>query len=74
SPSPVYRCFRRWCKAGFFEALGEAGLSAYDEAKGIAWTWGSGDGCMTKAPLAVEKAGETPADRGKKREQTAPPS
>jgi transposase len=37
-PSPVYRRFRRWCNAGFFESLWRAGLAAYDEAKGIAWT------------------------------------
>ena len=71
SPSPVYRCFRRWCAAGFFAALWQAGLLAYDAAKGIAWTWVSGDGCMTKAPLARETVGKNPTDRGKKREQTA---
>ncbi|MDR1956220.1 MAG: transposase, partial [Treponema sp.] len=54
SPGPVYRCFRRWCAAGFFEALRKAGLAACDEAAGIEWTWISGDGCMTKAPPAQE--------------------
>jgi transposase len=69
SPSPVYRCFRRWRAAGFFEELWKAGLAAYDEAAGIDWTWVSGDGCMTKAPLAVESVGRNPTDRGKKWEQ-----
>jgi transposase len=68
SPSPVYRCFRRWCAAGFFEALWKAGLEAYDEASGIAWTWLSGGGCMAKAPLAQEAVGKNLTGRGKKRE------
>jgi transposase len=73
SPSPVYRCFRRWCAAGFFEALWKAGLTAYEDAAGIDWTWISGDGCMTKAPLAQETVGKNPTDRGKKWEQTPSP-
>jgi transposase len=68
SPSPVYRCFRRWCAASFFAALWKAGLEEYDEGNGMAWTWLSGDGCMTKAPLAEEAVGKNPTDRGKKRE------
>jgi transposase len=38
SPSPVYRRFRRWCAAGFFEALWKAGLEKCDAINGIAWT------------------------------------
>jgi hypothetical protein len=31
-----------------------AGFEHYDEVEGIDWTWLSDDGCMTKAPLALE--------------------
>jgi transposase len=63
SPNPVYRCFRHWCAAGFFEAVWKAGLAEYDEVKGSGWTGLSGDGCMTKAPLAGETVGKNPTDR-----------
>ena len=72
SSSSVHRYFIFWAKAGFFKALWACGLRKYDEAKGIDWTWLSGDGCMTKAPLAQETVGANPTDRGKKREQAAP--
>jgi transposase len=68
--SAVHRYFMFWCGQGFFKSLWVAGLSRYDEAKGINWTWLSGDGCMTKAPLAQETVGKNPTDRGKKWEQT----
>jgi len=68
--SAVHQYFMFWCEKGFFQALWAAGLSQYDEAKGIDWTWLSGDGCMTKAPLAQETVGKNPTDRGKKWEQT----
>jgi hypothetical protein len=55
---------------GLFQAMWVAGLERYDEAQGIKWSWLSADGCMTKAPLALEAVGENPTDRGKKREQT----
>jgi transposase len=45
--------------------LWKAGLAEHDTVNGIAWTWLSGDGCMTKAPLALEAAGKNPTDRGK---------
>ena len=47
-----------WPEAGFLKRFGP---EKYDEAKGISWAWLSGDGCMTKAPLAQETAprGET---------------
>jgi len=69
--SAVHRYFMFWSEAGFFKALWACGLRKYDEAKGINWTWLSGDGCMTKAPLAQETVGANPTDRGKKREQAA---
>jgi len=70
SSSAIHRYFQFWCKQGFFEAIWFAGLEKYDEIQGIDWTWLSGDGCMTKAPLAQEAVGNNPTDRGKKREQT----
>jgi transposase len=68
--SAVHQYFMFWCRHGFFKELWKAGLNRYDEVQGIDWTWLSGDGCMTKAPLALETVGPNPTDRGKKREQT----
>ena len=70
--SAVHRYFMFWCDIGFFTALWACGLRRYDEVKGINWTWLSADGCMTKAPLAVETVGKNPTDRGKKWQQTPP--
>ena len=70
SSSAVHRYFRFWCETGFFYDIWVAGLERYDEVKGIDWTWLSADGCMTKAPLALETVGKNPADRGKKWQQT----
>jgi transposase len=67
--SAVHQYFMFWCKQGFFKELWKSGLSHYDDAQGIDWTWLSGDGCMTKAPLALETVGKNPTDRGKKWEQ-----
>jgi transposase len=71
SSSAVHRYFMFWSESGFFKALWACGLQKYDESKGINWTWLSGDGCMTKAPLAQQTTGANPTDRGKKREQAA---
>ena len=70
--SAIHRYFLFWCEQGFFKAFWIAGLERYDEVKGIDWTWLSGDGCMTKAPLALETVGKNPTDRGKKWQQEAP--
>jgi transposase len=70
SSSAVHRYFRFWCDEGFFQALWQAGLAAYEEAQGVQWSWLSAGGCMTKAPLAREAAWRNPADRGKKWQQT----
>ena len=71
--SAIHRYFQFWCEQGFFEAIWIAGLEQYNEIQGIDWTWLSGDGCMTKAPLALEAVGKNPTDRGKKWEQTSHP-
>src|SRR6185437_14156997 len=47
--------FQEWVQAGVFQELWEYGLMAYDDWKGIDWSWLSMDGCMTKAPLGGEK-------------------
>src|SRR5512136_622970 len=72
SPSAIHRHFLRWQAAGFFANLWRAGLIEYDEMAGIAWTWQSLDGSLSKAPLAQEAVGPNPTDRGKKREQAQP--
>lgn len=71
--SAIHRYFQYWCEQGFFQSIWLLGLERYDEIQGIDWSWLSGDGCMTKAPLALESVGNNPTDRGKKGEQTTPP-
>lgn len=69
SASAIHRRFLEWERAGFFEALWEAGLAEYDDVQGIAWRWQSVDGAMMKAPMAQEAVGPNPTDRGKKWQQ-----
>jgi len=73
SSSSVHRYFRYWCEKGFFQSLWVAGLERYNEVRGIQWDWLSADGCMTKAPLALQSVGNNPTDRGKKRKQAPSP-
>src|SRR6516165_10971229 len=58
--STAHDRFQRWVKEGVFQAIWEAGLMAYDDWKGIDWSWLSMDGCMTKAPLGGEKDRQEP--------------
>jgi transposase len=53
--STAHDRFQEWVQAGVFWQLWSAGLMEYDELQGIDWSWVSGDGAMTKAPLAGEK-------------------
>ena len=69
SSSALHRYFLFWCEKGFFQALWLAGLENYDERKGIEWSWLSGDGCITHAPLAFESVAKNPSDRGNEWEQ-----
>jgi len=64
--SSIHKYFQEWLAAGVFEAIWKAGLFKYDELEGIGWEWKSLDGCMVKAPLALEEVGKNPTDRGKK--------
>ena len=64
--STVHDRVQEWEQAGFFRALWQAGLTAYDELVGIAWDWQAADGAMTKAPFGGAATGANPTDRGKK--------
>jgi transposase len=70
SASSIHAYFSEWAQAGFFRRLWQEGLISYDLQHGIGWEWQSADGCMVKAPLAREAAGNNPTDRGKKRDET----
>lgn len=58
--STAHDRFQEWVAAGVFHKMWAAGLLAYDDFKGIDWSWLSLDGCMTKAPLGGKKDGEKP--------------
>jgi putative transposase len=70
--STAHDRFQEWAQAGFFEALWEAGLLAYDDWAGIDWSWLAMDGCMTKAPLGGEKDWEKPDRPGQEGRQAQP--
>jgi putative transposase len=53
--STVHDRFQYWEREGVFRRLWETGLQAYDEVKGIEWTWQAVDGAMTKAPLGGKR-------------------
>ena len=57
SGSSLHRYFQAWERRRVFRKLWRAALLEYDQLKGIAWTWQSMDGAMTKAPLGGEKDG-----------------
>jgi putative transposase len=65
SGKTAHRYFQRWGRAGVFLRMWQAGLTEYDELKGLDWKWQAADGAMTKAPLGGEKTGKNPTDRGK---------
>ena len=67
--STAHDRFQEWVQAGVFLAMWEAGLMAYDDWKGIDWSWVSMDGCMTKAPLGGEKDGQKPHRPGQEGRQ-----
>lgn len=60
SGSTAHRYFQEWTKQGVFRRLWKQQLERYDRRRGIAWTWQSIDGSMTKAPLGGEKNREKP--------------
>ena len=72
SCSSAYRRYREWLAAGVFHEFWRRGLVAYDQIKGIDWTWLSMDGVMTKAPLGGEKDGLKPYRSRQGRHKTQP--
>ena len=70
--STAHDRFQRWVREGVFLTLWEAGLLAYDDWKGIDWSWLAMDGCMTKAPLGGEKDREKPDRPGQEGGQAQP--
>src|SRR6516162_8707510 len=67
--STAHDRFQLWVKQGVFHQMWECGLMAYDEWKGLDWSWLSMDGCMTKAPLGGEKDGVQSDRSGQRRRQ-----
>jgi putative transposase len=66
SSSSAHRRFQEWEQAGVFHEIWREGLLEYDERVGIDWSFLSGDGAMTKAPLGGPKTGPNPTDRAKR--------
>jgi putative transposase len=70
--STAHDRFQAWVQQGVFLAFWKGGVEAFDDLKGIDWSWLSLDGAMTKAPLGGEK-NRAESDRpGQKRSQTQP--
>lgn len=72
SSSTAHLRFQEWVRAGVFLKLWKAGLRAYDELKGIDWSWQAMDGAMTKSPLGGEKNRCKPYGSWEERRQTQP--
>ena len=68
--STAHDRFQQWVQDGTFLRFWQAGLLAYDELKGIDWSFLSMDGAMTKAPLGGEKYRPQPHRPGQRRNQT----
>lgn len=51
SGKTAHRYLQRWVRVGGFLRMWRAGLTEYDELKGIDWKWQAADGAMMKAPL-----------------------
>ena len=70
--STAHDRFQEWVEAGVFWQLWSAGLMEYDTLKRIDGSWVSGDGAMTKAPLAGEKNRAESHRSGQTRHQAQP--
>src|SRR6185437_16102442 len=64
--STAHDRFQEWVAAGVFAELWDHGLMAYDDWKGIDWSWLSMDGCMTKAPLGGKRQAKIPPTEPKR--------
>src|SRR5262249_37143271 len=58
--STAHDRFQEWVREGVFQNMWDAGLMAYQDLKGLDWSWLSMDGCLTKAPLGGEKDRQKP--------------
>ncbi len=63
--STAHDRYQAWVQADVFLKLWQAGVTRFDELKGLDWAWLSMDGAITKAPLGGEETGPNPTDRGK---------
>lgn len=63
--STAHDRYQEWVQADVFLKLWQAGVSQFDDLKGLDWAWLSMDGALTKAPLGGEETGPNPTDRGK---------
>jgi putative transposase len=63
--STAHDRYQAWVQADVFLKLWQAGVTRFDELKGLDWGWLSLDGAITKAPLGGEETGPNPTDRGK---------
>jgi putative transposase len=63
--STAHDRYQEWVQADVFLKLWQAGVSQFDELKGLDWAWLSMDGALTKAPLGGEETGPNPTDRSK---------
>jgi putative transposase len=70
--STVHDRFQEWREAGVFMALWRAALEAYDETRGIDWSWQALDGAMTKAPLGGKRYGSESDRPGEAGDQAQP--
>ncbi|CAN5886554.1 hypothetical protein BH18ACI4_BH18ACI4_26560 [soil metagenome] len=50
SSETLNRYFQRWSEASVFKKMWRAGVTEYDELKGLEWRWQAADSCQTKAP------------------------
>jgi putative transposase len=64
--STAHDRYQQWVQADVFLQLWQAGVSQFDELKGLDWAWLSMDGAITKAPLGGEATGPNPTDRSKR--------
>lgn len=64
--STVHRKFLELARTGVFKKIHEIFLHHYEEKRGKFGIWYAFDAISVKAPLALEKCGKNPTDRGKK--------
>ena len=64
--STVHRTLQRWVRLGVLDRIWAALVEDCDELGGVNWEWQAADGCLIKAPLAIEAVGPNPTDRKKK--------